>query len=58
MNSGSLDQIEFEKAMKECDIIDLSKKAISHLFRYFGSVFFYLLEFFFDLLYLCLFRYG
>lgn len=28
---------EFAKAMKECDLCDLSKKAIAHLFRYFGE---------------------
>jgi hypothetical protein len=36
--SGSLSFDEFAKAMKECDISDLSKKAIAHLFRYFGTV--------------------
>jgi hypothetical protein len=35
--SGTLDKDEFTKAMKECDVCDLSKKAIDHLFRYFGT---------------------
>ena len=37
-NSGSLDQNEFIKAMKECDIIDLSARAMNHLFSYFGKI--------------------
>jgi Ca2+-binding EF-hand superfamily protein len=36
-NSGSLDMPEFCKAMKECEIADMSKKAMEHLFRYFDS---------------------
>ena len=35
-NSGTLDMAEFVKAMKECNIADLSHKAVTHLFRYFG----------------------
>jgi Ca2+-binding EF-hand superfamily protein len=34
-NSGTLDESEFKKGMKECKIADLSDKAIAHLFRYF-----------------------
>lgn len=33
--NGSLDLAEFKKAMKECNISDISDKAMSHLFRYF-----------------------
>jgi Ca2+-binding EF-hand superfamily protein len=36
-DSGSLDITEFYKAMKECQVSDLSKKAIEHLFRFFDS---------------------
>lgn len=36
-NSGALDMVEFEKAMRECEISDLSSKAIRHLFRYFDK---------------------
>lgn len=36
-NDRKLDMNEFCKGMKECEIIDLSDKAIQHLFRYFGS---------------------
>ena len=34
--SGALSMDEFKKGMKECELVDLSDKAISHLFRYFG----------------------
>jgi hypothetical protein len=34
--SGELSLDEFKKGMKECKLVDLSDKAISHLFRYFG----------------------
>ena len=37
-NSGSLDQNEFIKAMKECDAIDLSARAMNHLFSYLGKI--------------------
>ena len=37
-NSGSLDQNEFIKAMKECELIDLSARAMNHLFSYFGKI--------------------
>jgi Ca2+-binding EF-hand superfamily protein len=33
-SSGSLDMAEFTKAMRECELVDLSKKAIEHIFRY------------------------
>lgn len=33
-SSGSLDMAEFSKAMRECELVDLSKKAIEHIFRY------------------------
>ena len=33
-SNGSLDMAEFSKAMRECELVDLSKKAIEHLFRY------------------------
>ena len=36
-NSGNLDMPEFCKAMRECEIADMSKKAVEHLFRYFDS---------------------
>lgn len=36
-NSGTLDFDEFCKAIKECQLPDLSKKAREHLFRYFDS---------------------
>lgn len=36
-DSGSLDIVEFGKAMRECNICDLSKKCIDHLFNYFDK---------------------
>lgn len=33
---GKLDMAEFCKGMKECDVVDVSDKALKHLFRYFG----------------------
>lgn len=35
--SGTLDLNEFRKGMKECELIDISDRAIGHLFRYFGN---------------------
>jgi len=34
---GTLDRGEFRKAMKELKVVDLSDKAINHLFEYFGE---------------------
>jgi hypothetical protein len=34
---GKLDMSEFCKGMKECQVADLSEKAVKHLFRYFGK---------------------
>eukprot|EP01035_Chromulina_nebulosa_P017237 gene17237-22763_t len=36
-NNGSLDYDEFRKGMRECNIADLSEKAIKHLFHYFDK---------------------
>lgn len=36
--SGSLDLEEFRKGMKECEVIDLTERAIKHLFGYFGML--------------------
>lgn len=36
-DSGALNMAEFVKGMKECEVIDLSQKALNHLFRYFGK---------------------
>ena len=36
-DSGFLDIVEFGKAMRECNICDLSKKCIDHLFNYFDK---------------------
>lgn len=36
-SSGSLDIAEFTKAMRECELVDLSKRAVEHLFRYLDS---------------------
>jgi hypothetical protein len=33
-SSGSLDMAEFTKAMRECELVDLRKKAVEHIFRY------------------------
>ena len=34
--SGTLNVHEFIKGMKECQLFDLTEKALKHLFRYFG----------------------
>ncbi len=35
--SGTLSLDEFRKGMRECEVVDLSDKAVCHLFRYFGE---------------------
>ncbi len=37
--SGTLCLDEFRKGMRECEVVDLSDKAVCHLFRYFGKKF-------------------
>lgn len=37
--SGTLDFNEFRKGMKECGLVELTDRAINHLFRYFGTYF-------------------
>ena len=36
-DNGNLDMNEFRKAMRECELVNLSDLAVQHLFRYFGT---------------------